>query len=37
MSSVGLVVEGVWYGAINFATIYVFLYMERAGVGRFMW
>lgn len=37
VSSMGLLFEGLWYGAINFATIYVFLYMERAGVGRFMW
>ena len=37
VSSMGLFVEGLWYGAINFATIYVFFYMERAGVGRFMW
>lgn len=37
MSFVGLLVEGLWYGVINGATIYVFLYMERAGVGRFMW
>ncbi|KAF8139973.1 glycosyltransferase family 59 protein [Boletus edulis] len=37
VSSVGLVVEGLWYGAINLVTIYVFLYRERAGVGRFMW
>ncbi|KAH7883874.1 glucosyltransferase [Phlebopus sp. FC_14] len=33
----GLVAEGLWYSAINFATTYVFLYKERAGVGRFMW
>ncbi|KAI9572687.1 glycosyltransferase family 59 protein [Boletus coccyginus] len=37
VGSVGLLVEGLWYGVINFATVYVFLYMERAGVGRFMW
>ncbi|KIJ22240.1 glycosyltransferase family 59 protein [Paxillus involutus ATCC 200175] len=37
MRSVGLVVEGVWYAVINFVTIYVFLYKEREGVGRFMW
>ncbi|KAF9243830.1 glycosyltransferase family 59 protein [Melanogaster broomeanus] len=37
MASAGLVVEGLWYAAINFATVYVFLYKERAGVGRFMW
>ena len=29
--------EGFWYGAINAATMYVFLHRERAGVGRFMW
>ncbi|KAI0793275.1 glucosyltransferase [Abortiporus biennis] len=33
----GLVVEGLWYGVINAATMYVFLFQERAGVGRFMW
>ncbi|KAF9229623.1 glycosyltransferase family 59 protein [Gyrodon lividus] len=37
MRSAGLIIEGLWYAAINFATIYVFLYKERAGVGRFMW
>ncbi|KZT06292.1 glycosyltransferase family 59 protein [Laetiporus sulphureus 93-53] len=30
-------VEGLWYGAINGGTMYVFLHKERAGVGRFMW
>ncbi|KZT65579.1 glycosyltransferase family 59 protein [Daedalea quercina L-15889] len=29
--------EGLWYGGINAATMYVFLHKERAGVGRFMW
>ena len=33
----GVAVEGVWYAAINAATMYIFLYKERAGVGRFMW
>ncbi|KAI0639061.1 glucosyltransferase [Trametes polyzona] len=33
----GLVLEGLWYGAINAVTMWVFLYQERAGVGRFMW
>ncbi|KAI0828293.1 glucosyltransferase [Trametes gibbosa] len=33
----GLVLEGLWYMAINAATMYVFLYKERVGVGRFMW
>lgn len=33
----GLVLEGLWYAGINAATMYVFLYRERAGVGRFMW
>lgn len=29
--------EGVWYAAINAVTIYVFLYMDREGVVRFIW
>lgn len=29
--------EGLWYMAINLATMYVFIYCERPGVGRFMW
>ncbi|KZS96161.1 glucosyltransferase [Sistotremastrum niveocremeum HHB9708] len=33
----GLVIEGAWYSIINLATMWVFLYMERPGVGRFMW
>ncbi|KAI0095289.1 glucosyltransferase [Irpex rosettiformis] len=33
----GVVVEGLWYAAINAATMWVFLYKEREGVGRFMW
>ncbi|KII93695.1 glycosyltransferase family 59 protein [Plicaturopsis crispa FD-325 SS-3] len=33
----GLAVEGAWYAAINAVTMWVFLYQERAGVGRFMW
>ncbi|KAJ6626877.1 glucosyltransferase [Mycena sp. CBHHK59/15] len=32
-----LVLEGVWYAAINAATMWVFLYLPREGVGRFMW
>ena len=30
-------VELVWYSLINWGTMYVFLYMDREGVGRFMW
>ena len=37
ISRSALVVEGLWYAAVNVATIYVFLYQERPGVGRFMW
>jgi len=37
VSMVGLALEGAWYMAINAATMYVFLYCEREGVGRFMW
>jgi len=33
----GVFVEGLWYFAINCVTMGVFLYCERAGVGRFMW
>ncbi|RPD58361.1 glucosyltransferase [Lentinus tigrinus ALCF2SS1-6] len=33
----GLGLEGLWYAAINGVTMWVFLYKERAGVGRFMW
>jgi hypothetical protein len=33
----GLLLEGLWYGLINAGTMYVFLYKEREGVGRFMW
>ncbi|KAJ7071437.1 glucosyltransferase [Mycena amicta] len=32
-----LALEGGWYAAINAATMWVFLYMPREGVGRFMW
>lgn len=32
-----VIVEGIWYAAINFVTMYIFLYAERPGVGRFMW
>jgi len=37
MSTVALVLEGAWYTAINLATMGVFLYLPREGVGRFMW
>lgn len=33
----GLVIEGLWYGVVNGATMSVFLYRARDGVGRFMW
>ncbi|KAI0257323.1 glucosyltransferase [Lactifluus subvellereus] len=33
----GLLLEGIWYGAINAGTMYIFLYKEREGVGRFLW
>ncbi|KDQ15153.1 glycosyltransferase family 59 protein [Botryobasidium botryosum FD-172 SS1] len=36
-SAVGLLAEGGWYALLNWVTMYVFLYKERAGVGRFMW
>ncbi|KAF9498104.1 glucosyltransferase [Pleurotus eryngii] len=36
-SSWGLAIEGAWYTLINAVTMYVFLYLEREGVGRFMW
>ncbi len=29
--------EGAWYAAINWITMYGFLYKYRPGVGRFMW
>lgn len=32
-----VVTEGLWYAAINAVTMWVFLYREREGVGRFMW
>ena len=32
-----LLTEFAWYALINGGTMYVFLYKERAGVGRFMW
>ncbi len=32
-----VVLEGIWYAAINVATMGVFLYLPREGVGRFMW
>lgn len=32
-----LAIEGLWYVAINAITMGVFLYLPRAGVGRFMW
>ncbi|TCD62042.1 glucosyltransferase [Steccherinum ochraceum] len=37
LSGWGVAVEGLWYIAVNAATMWVFLYKERAGVGRFMW
>ncbi|KAK0198488.1 glucosyltransferase [Armillaria mellea] len=33
----GIVLEGGWYAAINTVTMFVFLYLPRDGVGRFMW
>jgi alpha-1,2-glucosyltransferase len=33
----GIILEGLWYMMINFVTMWVFLYKEREGVGRFMW
>jgi len=33
----GVLLEGLWYSVINWATMWVFLYKERPGVGRFMW
>lgn len=30
-------IEGGWYMLINGITMYIFLYKERDGVGRFMW
>ena len=32
-----VIMEGLWYAVINWATMYIFLYAERPGVGRFMW
>lgn len=37
VSARAVVAEAAWYGFINWATMFVFLYMEREGVGRFMW
>lgn len=37
VASWGVIAEAVWYGVINWATMSVFLYRERPGVGRFMW
>jgi alpha-1,2-glucosyltransferase len=37
VSTWGLVLEMVWYCSINAVTMWVFLYKEREGVGRFMW
>lgn len=37
MEMPGLALEGIWYAVINAATMYIFLYQEREGVGRFMW
>ncbi|KAG9097495.1 glucosyltransferase [Ceratobasidium sp. UAMH 11750] len=36
-SKEAVVAEAAWYGFINWATMFVFLYVEREGVGRFMW
>lgn len=33
----GVLLEGIWYTFINWATMSIFLYRERPGVGRFMW
>jgi len=33
----GLGLEGVWYAGVNALTMYIFLYLPREGVGRFMW
>jgi alpha-1,2-glucosyltransferase len=32
-----VVVETLWYAAINTVTMAIFLFAEREGVGRFMW
>lgn len=32
-----VVVEALWYAAINVVTMGIFLFAERQGVGRFMW
>lgn len=32
-----VILEALWYTVINSATMFVFLYAERPGVGRFMW
>ncbi|KAH8086666.1 glucosyltransferase [Cristinia sonorae] len=37
MTGWDIALEGVWYAAVNAATMWVFLYKERPGVGRFMW
>ncbi|QRV91531.1 alpha-1,2-glucosyltransferase [Ceratobasidium sp. AG-Ba] len=37
MPNKAVLAEAAWYGFINWATMFVFLYMEREGVGRFMW
>jgi alpha-1,2-glucosyltransferase len=36
-TDLALGMEGAWYAAINAVTMYIFLYQEREGVGRFMW
>jgi len=33
----GVVMEAIWYNIINGVTMWVFLFAEREGVGRFMW
>ncbi|KAI0032499.1 glucosyltransferase [Vararia minispora EC-137] len=37
VSGWALLLEAVWYGGINAATMYVFLYLDRPGPIRFMW
>jgi hypothetical protein len=32
-----LIIEGLWYGLIDWVTMFIFLYQPREGVGRFMW
>ncbi|KAF9481684.1 glucosyltransferase [Pholiota conissans] len=37
VGEVGVLREAGWYALINTVTMWVFLYMPREGVGRFMW